>query len=182
MINCNDRAILKALAFAKKSHKGQKRRYSGNDYVEHPIRVCNLVARTDGCTVDMCISALLHDVVEDTGITINDIELNFGIDVACIVGWLTDVSKLSDGNRVVRKEIDRLHSEKSPPEAQTIKLADLIDNSESIIKRDSNFAKVFMPEMDKLTMSLRKGDADLSFKARTIVREYYSKNIIKVEV
>ena len=66
--------------------------------------------------------------------------------MAELVDDLTDVSKPQDGNRATRKELDRQHTAKASPDAKTIKLADLISNSRSIMKDDPNFAKVYMKE------------------------------------
>ena len=59
------------------------------------------------------IAAWLHDVVEDTPTLLEDVESAFGKSVAYLVDCLTDVSKPSDGNRAVRKEIDRQHLAKA---------------------------------------------------------------------
>ena len=59
---------------------------------------------------------------------------------------LTDISKPFDGNRKTRKEIDRRHLKFATPTAKTIKLADLIDNSKTIVKYDEKFAPVYMAE------------------------------------
>ena len=80
-------------------------------------------------------AALLHDVVEDTPVSIKDIEDVFGPRVAALVGDLTDVSKPEDGNRAT-KGADRQHTAKASPDAKTVKLADLISNGKSIIKDD----------------------------------------------
>ena len=71
-------------------------------------------------------------MVEDTGVTIELVRAEFGEEVADLVGWLTDISRPTDGNRETRKAIDRAHSAKAPPEAQTVKLAGIIDNSSAI--------------------------------------------------
>jgi len=78
-----------------------------------------------------------------------------------LVEQLTDISGPSDGNRTTRKEIDRQHTSKSYPDAKTIKLADLIDNQFSIVKRDPNFAKVYLKEKGLLLEVLKEGDKTL---------------------
>ena len=80
----------------------------------------------------MLAAALLHDVVEDTPVTIEEIQEIFGADVASLVDDLTDVSKPEDGNRKFRKALDREHSAQSSARAQTVKLADLISNGVDI--------------------------------------------------
>jgi (p)ppGpp synthase/HD superfamily hydrolase len=117
----------------------------------------------------MIAAALLHDVIEDTGCTFTDIHMSFGIEIATLVGWLTDVSKPEDGNRATRKAIDRAHTAEAPAEAQTIKLADLISNSRSIMAHDPEFAKVYLAEKRLLLQVLTKGDRGLHARASEMV-------------
>jgi (p)ppGpp synthase/HD superfamily hydrolase len=122
-----------------------------------------------GSTPDMVAAAWLHDVVEDTGCTFTDVHMAFGIDIATLVGWLTDVSRPEDGNRATRKAMDRAHTAEAPAEAQTIKLADLISNSRSIMQHDPEFAKVYLEEKRLLLEVLTKGDAGLHAEASKYV-------------
>lgn len=165
--------VQKAWVFAMAAHTavGQKRKYTGEPYIVHPYEVMTIV-KSVSHTEDMLAAALLHDVVEDTGVKLVDISLNFGPEIAALVGWMTDVSKHSDGNRATRKAIDRLHSARAPAEAQTIKLADLISNSRSIMKYDPDFAKVYIAEKCLLLDVLTKGDPTLHAMAREIVFKY----------
>ena len=148
------------LKFATKAHGDQKRKYTGEPYIVHPIAVSEIV-KTVPHTDEMVAAALLHDVVEDTPVTIQEIETKFGSKVAELVGWLTDTSRPENGNRKTRKSIDRLHSADAPAEAQTIKLADLIHNTKSIEKHDPSFWKVYKQEKIALLDVLTKGDRSL---------------------
>lgn len=148
------------LKFATKAHSSQKRKYTGEPYIVHPIAVSEIV-KTVPHTDEMVAAALLHDVVEDTPVTIQEIETKFGSKVAELVGWLTDISRPENGNRKTRKSIDRLHSADAPAEAQTIKLADLIHNTKSIEKHDPSFYKVYKQEKIALLDVLTKGDRSL---------------------
>ena len=148
------------LKFATMAHGDQKRKYTGEPYIVHPIAVSEIV-KTVPHTDEMIAAALLHDVVEDTPVTIQEIETKFGSKVAELVGWLTDTSRPEDGNRKTRKSIDRLHSADAPAEAQTIKLADLIHNTKSIEKHDPSFWKVYKQEKIDLLDVLTKGDRSL---------------------
>lgn len=94
--------------------------------------------------------------------------------MALLVEEVTDVRQPSDGNRVIRKGIDRLHLKNASNAGQSIKLADLISNSQSIVKYDQNFAKVYLEEKEKLLEVLVKGDVSLYSLAIKILRE--SKN------
>ena len=164
--------IDKAIIFAAKAHAGQVRKYSGIPYITHPLAVMEVVSTVEH-DEDMLVAAILHDTVEDTETTINDISIYFGNDVAELVDCLTDVSKPSDGNRALRKKIDRLMIASASPQVKTIKLADLIHNSESISKCDPEFAKVYMAEKKLLLGTLTGGDKNLMKIATKIVDDYY---------
>ncbi|MDD2612104.1 MAG: RelA/SpoT family protein [Bacteroidales bacterium] len=83
--------ITKAFHFANNAHKGIKRR-SGEPYIMHPIAVAKICCTEIGLGSTSICSALLHDVVEDTEYTIEDIEKNFGSKIASIVDGLTKIS------------------------------------------------------------------------------------------
>lgn len=83
--------ITKAFYFAKTAHKGIKRR-SGEPYIMHPLAVARIVVREIGLGSTSICSALLHDVVEDTDYTVEDIENLFGAKIAQIVDGLTKIS------------------------------------------------------------------------------------------
>jgi (p)ppGpp synthase/HD superfamily hydrolase len=159
--------VRKAQVYAMAAHAavGQKRKYTGEPYIVHPAEVAKIVAGVPGSTPDMVAAAWLHDVVEDTGCTYTDIHMAFGADIAALVGWLTDVSKPEDGNRAIRKAIDREHTAAAPAEAQTIKLADLISNSKSIMAHDPEFARVYLAEKRALLEVMTRGDAGLHERA-----------------
>ena len=132
--------------------------------------VANIVASVPH-TNEMLAAAWLHDTVEDTGVTILDIQIEFGNEVAALVSWLTDVSTPEQGNRAVRKAVDREHTAMAPAAAQTVKLADLISNSRSIMAHDPAFAKIYLEEKRMLLEVLTRGDATLMAQARRIVGE-----------
>ena len=141
--------------FAIEAHRGQKRKYTGEDYIVHPMAVCRTV-EIHGGSEDQQAAALLHDVVEDTSYTLQDISVNFGSDIATLVQWLTDTSVPEDGNRTIRKEIDRKRLAEAPAEAQFVKLADMIDNSKTIFTLDKSFAPLFAEEMGLLVDAMTK--------------------------
>ena len=163
--------VHKAQVFAIAAHSavGQKRKYTGEPYYVHPAEVARIVAEVPGSTAEMVAAAWLHDTVEDTGVTTTDIHMNFGPEVAALVGWLTDVSKPEDGNRAHRKAMDREHSAAAPAEAQTVKLADLISNSRSIIAHDPAFARTYLEEKRLMLAVMTKGDAGLHAEASRFV-------------
>jgi (p)ppGpp synthase/HD superfamily hydrolase len=164
--------VAKARAFAIAAHSaaGQVRKYTGEPYHVHPAEVAQIVTARGGDQAQIC-AAWLHDVVEDTAVTIELIETEFGKDVAELVGWLTDVSKPEDGNRAERKGIDRAHTGMATLDAKMIKLADLISNTSSIVEHDEKFAKVYLAEKRLLlTEALYDADAQLLTKAWSQVK------------
>lgn len=164
----------RAKVFANIAHDGQVRKYTGEPYISHPVSVAKLV-KDVGSSDTVISAAWLHDVVENTKFTAEDILNRFGVEVANLVLEVTDVSEYSDGNRYVRKEIDRQHLAKASPEGKTIKLADIIDNAGSIIEYDLKFAKVYMAEKRALLEVLKDGDPVLLCKANEIVKRYEDK-------
>jgi (p)ppGpp synthase/HD superfamily hydrolase len=162
--------VERARVFATAAHAAVKqvRKYTFEPYIVHPTEVASIVAGVPH-TNEMLAAAWLHDTVEDTGVSIVDIQVEFGNEVASLVGWLTDVSRPEDGNRAVRKAQDREHIACAPAAAQTVKLADLIANSRSIMAHDPAFAKVYLEEKRMLLEVLTRGDATLMAEARRIV-------------
>ena len=164
--------VYRAGRFADRCHAGQVRKYTGVDYIEHPIAVATMVSKVTG-DQDVIAAALLHDVVEDCSVSVYQISQRFGNKVAAFVGWLTHVDPLEGEPRAARKARDRDKLLRAPAEVKTIKLADMIHNSETIIKYDPKFAIVFMMEMKKLLGVLETGDPGLYAQADKIVQDYY---------
>ena len=165
--------VEKARVFATAAHHaaGNVRKYTGEPYINHPAAVVALVASVPH-TPEMLAAAWLHDTVEDCGVDLREIHAVFGINVARLVEMLTDVSQPEDGNRAQRKAIDREHTAQASPAAKTIKLADLIDNTRSIVSRDPEFAKVYMAEKALLLEVLTDGDAMLFEDAHALVDDF----------
>jgi hypothetical protein len=79
---------------------------------------------------------------------------------------LTDVSAAADGNRAVRKAIDLAHTAKACADAKTIKLADLLSNTASIVEHDPGFARVYLKEKSAMLAVMTDGDATLLARAK----------------
>lgn len=152
--------VEKAELFARRAHEGQYRKYTGEDYVCHPINVMRIVKTVDPVDV-MLAAALLHDVVEDTSVTSAEILRKFGGVVARLVDELTNIAIATDGNRAERVRINAEHLAKASPEAHTIKLADILDNTGSIVEHDPRFAVVYLKENLALLPMLNRGDSFL---------------------
>ena len=159
-----------ALGFAYAAHEPQTRKYTYEPYAVHCIAVARIVRRyIDNERVWM--AALLHDVLEDTTITEEYLHGIFPSDVVNWVKEVTDVSQQKDGNRAVRKALDREHLAKSSYEGASIKLADLIDNTETIVEYDPEFATVYLQEKELLLPVLRQGHPALWEEANELLRK-----------
>ena len=162
----------KARRFAIKAHGrlDHRRKYSSEPYPVHLQAVADLVASV-GDDPEMIAAAWLHDTVEDTPTTEAELHERFGPEVTQLVAELTDVSQPADGNRAIRKSIDRGHLAQASPRAKTIKLADLIHNCQDICSHDPEFAKIYLTEMAALLEVLREGDANLYNRAMSALQK-----------
>ena len=168
--------FLKAFQFAEKSHKGQFRK-NGDPYIIHPIEtVKNLIKlRADE---DTLIAALLHDVPEDTGISMDQIQNLFGEKVAFLVDGITKLSKVYYRNDMEERQVESLkklliHTAKDP-RVILIKLADRLHNMQTLefvqknekIKRISKETlEIYVPIANLLGIQdLKSTLEDLCFK------------------
>jgi guanosine-3',5'-bis(diphosphate) 3'-pyrophosphohydrolase len=176
-----DSALLTVLEYAKKAHGEQKRKYIPEPYIVHPIRVMHICKEytSEGSVL---AAALLHDVLEDTPITEQEL-LSFLYTVLPttearktlrFVIELTDVYTKHDfpqWNRRTRKskELERL--QQISASSQTIKYADILDNATEIVEHDKGFSKVLLNEYKGVLTKLDKGDSVLHRKVITFVEE-----------
>ena len=97
----SSQTLQKALEYSQQAHISQTRK-SGEPYIVHPILVASIVASITN-DESMAISALLHDVVEDTDITIEEVQTLFGKDIAHLVEGLTKIDSIRDSELVALK-------------------------------------------------------------------------------
>jgi GTP pyrophosphokinase len=95
--------IRKAFRMANEAHRGMRRK-SGEPYILHPIAVAKIVTHEIGLGAKAVISAILHDIVEDTDYTLEDVENNFGKKVASIIDGLTKISGVFDNKSSLQAE------------------------------------------------------------------------------
>lgn len=162
----------KARRYASKAHASidQRRKYTNDPYIVHPQAVADIVSSVPH-TEEMLAAAWLHDTVEDTSTTLDDINSHFGPQVAELVGMLTNVSLACEGDRIEKKNLDRQHCAKASPAAKTIKLADLIDNLRSLVTHDPDFAKTYLIEKRLMLAVLKEGDATLWRQVEHIIND-----------
>ncbi|MGK5050763.1 HD domain-containing protein [Janthinobacterium sp. RB2P8] len=137
-----------AMMFARHAHRAQQRKYTGNPYSDHLAEVAG-IAMSVGWQASlihpdqMMATAWLHDCIEDQGVEYAQLCRQFGPVVADGVMLLSD---LEVGNRAERKAAGRKRLAAAPGWVQTIKCADLISNTSSIVMHDPKFAVTYLEE------------------------------------
>lgn len=124
--------ILAAARFAAEKHAPQRRKgVAGEPYVNHLIEVAQLIAASsDVLDTHLVMAGLLHDTIEDCGVTFQELEQQFGQDVANLVAEVTDDKSLPKARR---KALQVENAPKKSVRAQVIKLADKISNLRSML-------------------------------------------------
>jgi guanosine-3',5'-bis(diphosphate) 3'-pyrophosphohydrolase len=124
--------LLRALHFAADRHQEQRRKGSTKmPYINHLIGVALLLAETGGVTDEtLLLGGVLHDTVEDTKTTFEELEAAFGKPVADLVREVTDDKKLS---KEQRKELQVQHAATASPLAKQLKIADKISNLRDVL-------------------------------------------------
>src|SRR5210317_20796 len=166
--------LKKAYEFAESAHATQKR-HSGDPYISHPIAVANILAelRLDGPTIT---TALLHDTIEDTNITYQDVESKFGKEIADLVDGVTKLSKLENqGKEITLGENFRklILATAKDIRVLLVKLADRLHNMRTIssissdekrIRIAKETMEIYSPLAERLGMhSIRDELEDLAF-------------------
>lgn len=150
--------VQKAWRFAEEKHAQQERKFSGGRYFEHPLRVFKTVSeitRDD----DTLAAALLHDVVEDTGVTPDEIRREFSPGVAALVEALTKREPPDDD-----LEVERLRA--APGKAKLIKVADIMDNTRDLAKTEPAFALRYLPKKLRQLEAMNIYHIPLAVRAR----------------
>jgi guanosine-3',5'-bis(diphosphate) 3'-pyrophosphohydrolase len=168
------RMIRKAFDMALESHKDMRRK-SGEPYIYHPIAVAQIAAEEIGLGTTSIVCALLHDVVEDTNMTLDEIEMEFGKKVAKIIDGLTKISGVFDTNSSLQAENFRkmLLTLADDVRVILIKLADRLHNMRTMefmprdkqLKLSSETVYLYAPLAHRLGLYAIKSELeDLSMK------------------
>ena len=126
--------LLKALAFAAHKHRDQRRKDAeASPYINHPIALADVLVNEAGVQdTEVLCAALLHDTVEDTATTHEELVNAFGSRIARIVAEVTDDKRLPQAER---KRLQVEHAPALSPEARLVKLADKICNLRDVAER-----------------------------------------------
>ena len=123
--------LFKALAFSAKKHSNQKRKdIEESPYINHPIALANILAQRWVIDENVLCAAILHDTLEDTETTLDELRENFGEKITSIVLEVSDDKSL---DKKVRKQLQIDHAASLSREAKLVKLADKIANITDII-------------------------------------------------
>lgn len=124
--------LLRAAAFAADKHRNQRRKDAdASPYINHPIALANVLAQADIDDPIVLAAALLHDTIEDTDTSAEEIEQLFGHEVASIVAEVTDDKSLP---KAERKRLQVEHAATITVKAKLVKLADKICNLHDMIQ------------------------------------------------
>ena len=171
----NIKLVLKAYDFANEKHKGQLRK-SGEPYIIHPLQVAYILTTIDMDEATIC-AALLHDVVEDTEITHEDLIKEFGEEIANLVDGVTKLSKLQEYTTIKEQQVEDYRkmflAMGKDIRVILIKLADRLHNMRTLkfLTRDRQIANaketmdLYAPLANRLGLySIKWELEDLSFK------------------
>ncbi len=171
----NENLVQKAFIFAKTAHGNQKR-HSGDPYFSHPLAVAEIITNLK-LDQDSIIAALLHDVVEDTDITLEEIEKEFGEDVAKIVDGVTKLGKIESipANQAVAENFRKLAIAMSDDiRVLLVKLADRMHNMRTLhyvpsrekrIKKARESLEIYAPLAGRMGLNMVKDELqELAFE------------------
>jgi guanosine-3',5'-bis(diphosphate) 3'-pyrophosphohydrolase len=125
-------ALVQAVAFAADKHRNQRRKDAeASPYINHPIALANVLANEGGVQdVTVLCAAVLHDTIEDTETTADELRALFGDQVASVVLEVTDDKSL---DKAQRKQLQIEHAAHCSPQAKLVKLADKICNLRDLV-------------------------------------------------
>jgi GTP pyrophosphokinase len=173
--------VLKAFEFARSAHNGVRRR-SGEPYIIHPICVAKIVVQEIGLGYKSIVSALIHDVVEDTEYNIEDIERLFGAKIASLVDGLTKIKSVFDSSTTGQAENFKriLLTLNDDVRVILIKLADRLHNMRTIdsmpqLKKDKILSEtmyIFIPLAHRLGLYSIKSEMEDIWLKHSFPKEY----------
>jgi GTP diphosphokinase / guanosine-3',5'-bis(diphosphate) 3'-diphosphatase len=121
--------VLQAAAFSAEKHRTQRRKDIETPYINHPIQLAYILVQADVEDPKILAAALLHDTIEDTNTTLDEIEIVFGYEIARVVAECSDDKTLP---KLERKQAQINHAASLSRAAKLVKLADKIANVSDI--------------------------------------------------
>ncbi|HYC40257.1 MAG TPA: HD domain-containing protein [Chitinophagaceae bacterium] len=175
----------KVTAFASQAHAGQQRKFAPEPYIVHPIRVMEL-CRQYSNDISVLSAALLHDLLEDTPVTRDEMDVFLrtvmsekdAAQTVQMVVELTDVfikKNYPEWNRRKRRKMEAERLSKISAGGQTVKYADILDNSLDIVNVENDFAKKYLEECLEILHAMQKGSRPLYERALETVKDCMQK-------
>lgn len=156
----NKPMVARALYAATAHHEGIKRKYCGEPYINHPVRVAEILLLFGHVSEEILSAALLHDCLEDENLAGEKMQ-SFQIRSFTndrVTRWVELLSNTEKGNRKERKAKAAIRIMNAPWQVQAIKLADILDNCKGISQQDPGFAEVYIEEKRNMVNMIRRTD------------------------
>ncbi len=178
----NQALLNDVIAYADRAHGDQLRRYAGDRYIVHPIRVMETCGKyTEDVTI--LAAAVLHDVLEDTPVSSEELSIWLNSLMSAesasrtckMVIELTDVYTTENypaWNRHKRKRKEEDRMAMISADAQTIKYADILDNAPEIAVHDPDFANRYLQECKALLKRMKSGNQELRQRSLDAVNQW----------
>ena len=149
-----------ALAFAAVAHQGQKRKGTGIPYIVHPVGVMLVLLQAGETDAEVLAAALLHDTLEDAGVTAAQLREKFGPRVAEIVEGCSEPDKRASWE--ARKQHTVAHLQTAPRAVQLVAAADKLHNLRSLV---ADYGEVGEP----LWQRFKRGRAEIAWYYRAVI-------------
>lgn len=181
MVLDNRQSLL--LEYVKQCHGNQKRKYTGEPYWKHVYAVAEIVHGYEPTGIEI---ALCHDLLEDTACTEGELRerlVQYGYDdnISFIIDGVVDLTdeftteSYPQFNRKTRKQMEAKRLGSISYISQTVKYADLIHNSDSIVEHDQSFARIYLSEKQEILENMKNGNT----KLLQICRETLNSSLLK---
>lgn len=169
--------------FVKRKHGDQKRKYTGEPYYNHLMEVAEIASVSPGVLTTEI--AFCHDLFEDTPCTVNELyaalaqmayadeDIDYIVEGAQALTDKYTSQNYPALNRAQRKNLEAIRLSTIPPHFQTIKYADLISNTSSIVDRDPGFGVVYLDEKEAILQRMTGGYRQLYWRAISV---WYTSN------
>jgi guanosine-3',5'-bis(diphosphate) 3'-pyrophosphohydrolase len=174
----NEKTLIEAALFAAEKHRSQRRKsLLSIPYINHPLAVCYVLVQSGISSIDVLVAALLHDTIEDTETTPDEIANLFGNDVLKIVLEVTDDKTLDDKRR---KELQVLKAPQLSEGARLLKIADKISNLKDILTHPMDWSNKRKRDYFLWSKQVFEGCKGINPQLDKLFEETYNEGIEKL--
>lgn len=162
--------LLMAVSFAADRHRHQRRKdVNATPYINHPLEVANILAQAGVDDVDVLIAAVLHDTVEDTCTTFEEVTGKFGQRVRGMVGEVTDDKRLP---KAERKRLQVLNASGKSDGAKMIKIADKIANLRDLLSSPPDWSEARVTAYVRFAENVGQGCGGVNARLDRLLSEH----------